>query len=57
MFTQPSKFRCYVRQQSKAETISEFSTLSQQYVGKKKKTAEDSAEAFVYYVGNGFDIP
>ena len=24
---------------------------------KKKKTAEDSAKTFVYYVGNGFGIP
>ena len=29
---------------------------TQQYFGKNKKT-EDSAETFVYYVGNGFGIP
>ena len=38
-----------------AETISEFLSLPQQYIG--KKSAKDSAETFVYYVGNGFCIP
>ena len=32
---QPSKSRCKVRQQLKAEAISEFFSLPRQYVGKK----------------------
>ena len=39
----------------KARVISEFFSLPRQYIG--KKTAEDSAETFVYYVSNGFGIP
>ena len=39
----------------KARIISEFFSLARQYIG--KKTAEDSAETFVYYARNGFDIP
>ena len=38
-----------------AEAISEFSSLPRQYVG--KKTAKDSTETFLYYVGNCFGIP
>ena len=35
------------------EAISEFFSLPQYYVG--KKTDENSAEIFVYYIGNGFE--
>ena len=35
--------------------ISEFFSFPRQYVG--KKIAEDEAETFVYYIGNGFRIP
>ena len=56
MLTQPSKFKCQVCwQQTDAGVISGFFSLPLQYVG--KKTVEDSAETFVYYVRNGIGIP
>ena len=41
--------------QIKVRGISEFFSFPWQYID--KKTAEDSAETYVYYVSNGFGIP
>ena len=37
------------------DAISEFFNFPQQYIG--KKTVEDSAETFVYYLNNGVGMP